>query len=170
MTVSPVSSQDNAGLAKETFSDLQAHRARDSTTVTSGLRVSSEDIVGHAQETSTDLQAHSTPGSTEDTGYEVGGVFSTPSTSTVTTLSSTIAEETTEQAQGSVDDQQAASTPLPLNQAEPAVNTVESSAVTIGIYPEPSITSREYPRPPPDKPRSSSKVWHYCKQCSQWHG
>ena len=60
-----------------------------------------------------------------------------------------------------------APTPTYSNQTR---SKIVDSTTTIETTPESTTAPRESTQAPADRPTTSSETWHYCKQCSQWHG
>lgn len=138
-------------------------------TMTTVSPVSTEHTMKRAWVSLEDLRAYSTTtnSNSKPTGSDIGGVLPVSPDSSMAHFSPLTMEETVEQARGSLDDPQAPFTLLPPRHAE---STAEGSTVTTVTTLEPLKAPTENPRAPPEKPTSSSEVWHYCKQCSQWHG
>jgi hypothetical protein len=114
--------------------------------------VSTERAVNEAWEFLTESPAHSTsPVTIEETMERAPWSSDDPQTPFTVTI-----EETVERALSSLDDPQTPSFTV----------TIEETGPT----PAPAIAPAEAPRAPPERPRSFSDGWHYCKRCSQWHG
>lgn len=77
--------------------------------------------------------------------------------------------ETLQQAPKSLDEPPTPFPPSP-SPPKPAGSATPDSVVTVGPSREPYVAPTESPPAPPARPTSTSDVWHYCKQCSQWHG
>lgn len=136
--------------------------------------VSTERAVNEAWEVLTESPVHSTsPVTIEETMERAPWSSNDPQTPFTVMI-----EETAERAPWSMDDPSTPSTVTIEETVERAPSSLDdpqtpSFTVTIeetGTTPASTIAPAEAPRAPPDRPRSFSDGWHYCKQCSQWHG